>query len=78
MIVRVKYKIHDGEYSLSQYAYITSLPLKDGDLVIAPTYKGESIAMVSETNVVAETLPPTVLKVIKEITSYAPTEGEDD
>lgn len=77
MIVKVRYKSHGGEFTSAEYAYNTYLPLVCGDMVLAPTYRGDSAAMVTETNVVPETLPVSVLSVLKEITNYAPEETDD-
>ena len=78
MIVKVKYKGHGGEFTSTPYAYSTELPLEVGDIVIAPTYKGDSVAMVVETHIMPEALPANVLRVLREITEYATEESDND
>lgn len=52
-VVSVKYedKYIPKTFSGKAYTYYTAIPLKCGDLVIAPTFNGEKIARVSEINI---------------------------
>ena len=52
-IIGVKYKsIYNPKwFDGRMYSYYTNLPVKVGDLVLAPTDYGEKIARVSETNI---------------------------
>lgn len=45
-------------YGGREYTYRSDLPLKPGDLVIAPTYKGEQKAMVVASNVPESMIDP--------------------
>ena len=50
-IVKVQYKQDIFGYSGREYTYYTDMPLKVGDIVLAPTKYGESRARVSAVNV---------------------------
>lgn len=52
-IISVKYedRYMPKTFSGKSYSYITAIPVKVGDLVVAPTSSGEKIARVSEINV---------------------------
>lgn len=52
-LVNVKYedKYHPKTFGGRPYTYITTIPLKVGDLVVAPTSFGDKIARVSEINI---------------------------
>lgn len=55
-IVAVKYEseYYPRTFSGKQYSYFTNIKLNEGDLVIAPTVYGTSVARVSRINVPAE------------------------
>lgn len=52
-IISVKYedKYMPKSFCGKAYSYYTAIPLKVGDLVIAPTQNGDKIARVSEINI---------------------------
>ena len=50
-IVKVQYKQDIFGYSGREYTYYTDMPLKVGDIVMAPTKHGESRCRVSAINV---------------------------
>lgn len=53
-IVKVRYedKYHaEGGFGGREYTYFAGIPLKEGDIVIAPTKYGESKAIVTKTDV---------------------------
>lgn len=52
-IISVKYEDNymPKTFSGKAYSYYTAIPLKVGDLVIAPTQNGDKIARVSETDI---------------------------
>lgn len=71
MIVKVQYRSeYTGKYVGRAYAYKTELDVSVGDIVTAPTYKGDSPARVCETHIVASALQPELLAVLKEITKF--------
>lgn len=71
MFVNVKFKAR-GEESFSgrEYAYSTDLSLSVGDLVLAPTVKGETPAQVVRVNVPPESIPAAAVERIRDITEY--------
>lgn len=52
-IVKVKFENNEypGTYSERAYLYFSSIVLKEGDVICAPTKYGEQKAIVSEVNV---------------------------
>ena len=69
--VTVQYfKPESDAYIGRAYTYRTELPLQEGDLVIAPTYKGESKARVFEAEVPASRVDPAWADKVREITQY--------
>ena len=69
--VSVVYERPDtGAYEGKSYCYKTALPLARGDKVIAPTYKGDSPAMVVEDNVPESKIDARWADKIREITEY--------
>jgi len=76
-IVSVNYKKNDANaFDSRKYNYYCTLPVEVGDLVIAPTAKGDRIACVCEVNIPIEQIEVKVLPLLKEITAYADMEGE--
>lgn len=75
-IISVCYKNKDsGEFGGRAYSYYSDIPAKVGDIVIAPTAKGESVAMVSEIDVPESRIDERVLSLLKTITAYAEKEA---
>lgn len=71
-IVGVKYKNkRTGEFDSATYSYFCELPVSVGEIVSAPTSKGDSIACVVQTDVPEGTIDPKILEVMKTITAYA-------
>ena len=69
--VAVVYKKPEtGEYTGRPYSYKTSLPLKRGDKVIAPTFKGDSPAMVVDDNMPETQIDERWADKTREITEY--------
>lgn len=78
VIVKIQYRDASGSYTGRSYAYTTTLPLAVGDIVSAPTYKGDSPAKVCETHIVPDALDPALAGRLKSITSYYEEGAEDD
>lgn len=76
MYVTVRLRAYDGSYAGRAYSYKTELPLKEGDKVIAPTFKGPVDGIVVETDVPETAIEPRFLPKLKEITEFA--EEEED
>lgn len=75
-IVGVNYKNkYSGEYDGRVYSYYCELDAKVGDIVIAPTAKGDSVARISEVNVPESRISDVVKPLLKTITAYA--EGQE-
>lgn len=71
MYVTVRYyKPQLSGYAGMAYTYRTSLPLKAGDKVIAPTKGGDNRAIVLETDVPENSIAPYLLLILREITQY--------
>ena len=71
-IVGVNYKNkYSGEYDSRVYSYYCELDAKVGDVVIAPTAKGNSVARISEVNVPESRISGVVKPLLKTITAYA-------
>lgn len=71
MYVTVRYyKPQLSGYAGMAYTYRTSLPLKAGDKVIAPTKGGDNRAIVLETDVPEKSIAPYLLPILREITQY--------
>lgn len=69
MYVNVKYQNSDGvTFQNRTYTYKTKLALRVGDLVYAPTYKGDVAAKVVEINVPETKIDERVLPQLREIT----------
>lgn len=77
MYVTVRYyKPQLSSYAGMAYTYRTSLPLKAGDKVIAPTKGGDNRAIVLETDVPENSIAPHILPLLREITQYDTEEGK--
>lgn len=64
------YKPQLSGYAGMSYHYRTSLPLKAGDKVIAPTKGGDNRAIVLETDVSENSIAPHIMPLLREITQY--------
>lgn len=72
-IVGVNFKnSYTDEYYGRTYNYFCDIPVVLGDIVIAPTAKGESEAMVVAVEVHPASIDPHILEVLKTITTLAP------
>lgn len=72
MNVNVQFKNNrDGSFGANCYSYRTELPLKPGDIVKVPTYRGESIARVARINVADSEIDEKIFPKLREITEYA-------
>ena len=70
MYVRVKFRKPTGDaYGGKPYTYRSSLPLKRGDRVLVPTYRGLEHAIVNRVDVVRNNMPEWAYRV-GEITAY--------
>lgn len=71
-IVGVQYKDKKtGKYGGRTYNYFCELPVAVGDIVSAPTAKGESVALISEINVPEDSIDEKIFPLLKTITSFA-------
>lgn len=78
MYVTVRYyKPQLSGYAGMAYTYRTSLPLKAGDKVIAPTKGGDNRAIVLETDVPESSIAPYLLPLLREITQYDTEEEQE-
>lgn len=78
MYVTVRYyKPQMKGYAGMAYTYRTSLPLKAGDKVIAPTKGGDNRAIVLETDVPESSIAPYLLPLLREITQYDTEEAQE-
>lgn len=78
MYVTVRYyKPQMKGYAGMAYTYRTSLPLKAGDKVIAPTKGGDNSAIVLETDVPESSIAPYLLPLLREITQYDTEEAQE-
>lgn len=68
MIVKVKYFNEDvGGYGGQEYTYRTNLNVVPFTKVIAPTYKGDNKALVTEINLPESTIDPAWADRVQEI-----------
>lgn len=71
-IVGVVYKHNQtGEFGGKSYNYYCELAATIGDIVLAPTANGDSIARIVEINISAATIEPRVKPLLKTITAFA-------
>jgi hypothetical protein len=76
-IIGVNFKNKEtGEYGGRTYNYFCTLPVVVGDIVSAPTQKGDAVVRVSEVNVPESKIEDRVLAILKTINSFA-EETED-
>ena len=70
-IVTVQYQDKDNpdEYRGREYAYLTDIDLAAGDIVIAPTWRGDSVARVSAANVPESKVDERIMPLLKTITA---------
>lgn len=75
MYVNIQYfKPEISAYGGKSYLYWTELPLKPGDLVIAPTYKGDQRSIVTRVNVSDSEIDQSWAAKIRTISTYDPGE----
>lgn len=68
MIVNVNYKSKDGRFGGRAYSYFCDIPdAREGDVVMAPTARGESEAVIVETHVAESRVAEHVLPLLKTI-----------
>lgn len=69
-IVTVQYesKMMPGEFSGKAYSYYTTVPLKVGDIVKAPTKSGTSLARVAQIGIEEHRVAPELRKILRTIT----------
>lgn len=71
MYVLVMYRNdYTGNYGGRQYVYKTWMPLVPGDIVVAPTWKGDAPAKVFAIEIPEESISPDILPGVREITEY--------
>jgi len=71
-IIGVCYKSEKtGEYGGRTYNYYTEIAVKVGDIVIAPTSRGDSVARVCEVDVPISTIDERIEPLMKTIVAYA-------
>ncbi len=71
-IISVAYKDkRTGQFGGQKYSYFCSLLVCVGDTVIAPTYKGDSVARVVEIDVDASSIPESILAKLKTVEEFA-------
>lgn len=68
-IINVQYKSkYDDSFTGREYSYMCPIPVNVGDIVKAPTARGESIARVSRTDVPVASVNPYALSNLRVIT----------
>lgn len=78
-IVGVKYRNKKTDkYEGRSYTYYCDLPVKIGELVVAPTSTGDSIAMIYKVDIPESSVDAKVLAALKTITSYPEKKAEPD
>ncbi len=71
-IVSVNYKNKQtGDFDGRAYSYYCELDAKVGDIVVAPTAKGDSVARISEVNVPKSRIDERIIPIMKTITAFA-------
>lgn len=76
MIVKVKYFNEEvGGYGGQEYTYRTNLPVQKFMKVIAPTYKGDNKALVTQIDLPESTIDPSWADRVKEIKEFDYGEG---
>ena len=78
MYVEVNYKRKNGEYGGAVYTYNCSIPVKTGDLVLAPTFKGDTPAKVVGIGIPYEEINEKYRDNLRTITErYVPDEPDE-
>ena len=70
-IISVQFKNKDGNFGGKAYTYYCTIPVREGDLVIAPTAGKSSVARVVETDIPTASVSKHLLPVLKTITERA-------
>jgi len=77
VIVGVNYKNKKtGDFDGRTYNYFCEIDANVGDLVKAPTAKGDSLARINEVNVPESKIDLRILPLLKTITEFAEAEEE--
>lgn len=58
MYIEVCFKRKNGEYGGKTFTYNCAIPVKSGDIVMAPTFKGDTPAMVMGIGIPYEEINP--------------------
>ena len=75
-LVGVNYKNEKtGEFDGRTYSYYCELAVKVGDIVIAPTARGDAVARIFEVDVPSNKIDERIEPLLKTITSFAEQEG---
>lgn len=70
MIINISYRKDSGEYGIGKYSYLCEIPdVAVGDVVIAPTSKGDRAAKVVEVDVPESRIDERILPKLKTITA---------
>ena len=72
MYIEVCFKRKDGKYGGNAYTYNCAFPVKTGDLVLAPTFKGDTPAMVVGIGIAYDEINPKYRDNIRSVKEYAP------
>lgn len=79
MYIEVNFKRKDGQYGGNVYTYNCSIPVKTGDLVLAPTFKGNTPAKVVGIGIAYDEINPKYRDELRTITErYEEPETEAD
>ncbi len=74
-LVSVKYKNDSQKYAGKTYTYFCDLPVEVGDIVMAPTSRGEREAMVAELDIPENSIDKAILPKLKVITTLVEKEN---
>lgn len=77
-IISVQFKNKDGNFGGKAYTYYCTIPVREGDLVIAPTAGRSSVARVQNADVPVASVPKHLLPVLKTITEKADEEDHHE
>lgn len=79
MYIEVNFKRKDGQYGGNVYTYNCAIPVKTGDLVLAPTFKGDTPAKVVGIGIAYDEINPKYRDDLRTITErYVEPEPEAD
>lgn len=79
MYIEVNFKRKDGQYGGNVYTYNCAFPVKVGDLVLAPTFKGDTPAKVVGIGIAYDEINPKYRDELRTITErYVEPEPEAD